>query len=285
MGDFARELATFSMAIEHELEAGQLNFPTVLDLSVRIKEVADDPASSLADIAKLIRIEPVLSARVLQMANSVIFNPHGKAVSDVATAVTRIGLANVRVTALIVAMDQLGQEHRSKAMRDLARRVWQHSVDVAAWAWAIARHVRAPNAETALLAGLMVDIGQMYLIARVGNYPALVADFRGFSELVGFWNAALRRAILESMSLPGELLDALEFDEPYSGTWLPESMEEILFVAGLAAETDNPFDIEKSEARLKLLDGIRLKVVEPSFDELLEAARSHREELLAVLTG
>lgn len=60
MSDSAKQLAAFSGAME-ELQAGNLNFPTVLDLSLRIKRVADDPNSSLDDIAKLIRIEPVLS--------------------------------------------------------------------------------------------------------------------------------------------------------------------------------------------------------------------------------
>jgi hypothetical protein len=212
----------------------------VLDLSLRIKRVADDPNSSLDDIAKLIRIEPVLSARVIQMANSVIFNRAGNSVTNVSTAVRRIGIFNVRVTALIVAMDQLGQEHRSRAMRDLARAVWAHSVDVASWAYALARHLRIGNPDTALFAGLMADIGQFFLIARVGSYPAIAADFRGFSELVGFWNAALRRAILETMALPADILDALEFDNPYGGKWPPRALHEVLFVAGLAAESDNP---------------------------------------------
>jgi len=117
MSEFAQQLAAFSMAIERELETGSLNFPTVLDLSLRIKRAADDPDSSLEDIAKLIRLEPVLSARVIQMANSVIFNRAGNTVTNVSTAVRRLGISNVRVTALIVAMDQLGQEHRSRSMR------------------------------------------------------------------------------------------------------------------------------------------------------------------------
>ena len=285
MSEFAKQLAAFSMAIEEELQAGNLNFPTVLDLSLRIKRVADDPNSSLDDIAKLIRIEPVLSARVIQMANSVIFNRAGNTVTNVVNAVRRIGIANVRVTALIVAMDQLGQEHRSKGMRELARNVWGHSIDVAAWAYAIARHLRVGNPDTALFAGLLADIGQLYLIARVGNYPAIAEDFRGFSELVGFWNAALRRSILESMSLPADILDALEFDNPYGGAWPPKELEEVLFLAALAAESDNPFDVERSETRRRLLDSARQEFDAPKLDDLLAAAAKEREDLLAAVGG
>jgi hypothetical protein len=285
MSEFAQQLAAFSMAIERELETGNLNFPTVLDLSLRIKRAADDPDASLEDIAKLIRLEPVLSARVIQMANSVIYNRAGNTVTNVSTAVHRLGIANVRVTALIVAMDQLGQEHRSKAMRDLARVVWGHSVDVASWAYALARKLKVGSPDTALFAGLLADIGQFYLIARVGSYPAIAADFKGFSELVNFWNAALRRSILEAMALPADILDALEFDNPYAGNWPPQALDEVLFVAGLAAESDNPFDPEKSESRRRLIEAARLELDGPRLDDLLAAAREERQELLEIVAG
>jgi hypothetical protein len=285
MSEFAQQLAAFSMAIERELETGNLNFPTVLDLSLRIKRAADDPDASLEDIAKLIRLEPVLSARVIQMANSVIYNRAGNTVTNVSTAVHRLGIANVRVTALIVAMDQLGQEHRSKAMRDLARVVWGHSVDVASWAYALARRLKVGSPDTALFAGLLADIGQFYLIARVGSYPAIAADFKGFSELVNFWNAALRRSILEAMALPADILDALEFDNPYDGNWPPQALDEVLFVAGLAAESDNPFDPEKSESRRRLIEAARLELDGPRLDDLLAAAREERQELLEIVAG
>jgi hypothetical protein len=285
MSEFAQQLAAFSMAIERELETGNLNFPTVLDLSLRIKRAADDPDASLEDIAKLIRLEPVLSARVIQMANSVIYNRAGNTVTNVSTAVHRLGIANVRVTALIVAMDQLGQEHRSKAMRDLARVVWGHSVDVASWAYALARRLKVGSPDTALFAGLLADIGQFYLIARVGSYPAIAADFKGFAELVNFWNAALRRSILEAMALPADILDALEFDNPYAGNWPPQALDEVLFVAGLAAESDNPFDPEKSESRRRLIEAARLELDGPRLDDLLAAAREERQELLEIVAG
>jgi HD-like signal output (HDOD) protein len=199
MSDFHTELRAFSADIEQELRRSELSFPAVLDLSLRIRQLADDPSSSTNQIAALVRIEPVLSARIIRLANSVIFNVLGRNISSVSEAIQRVGMSNVRVTALVVAMDQLAQEHRSKAMRALAKDVWRHSVDVAAWAYAISRYLRIGAPETALLAGMMIDIGQLFLIARVGRYPAVAADIRGFSEMAEFWSPAVTRAVLESM--------------------------------------------------------------------------------------
>lgn len=283
MDDFDKQIAAFSNEIESELQTGDLNFPTVLNLSLRIKQVADDPDSSLDELAKLIRIEPLLSARLLQVANSVTFNPWGNNVSNVSEAIQRVGIVNVRVTALTVSAAQLAQEQRSPEMRELAHEAWRHSIDVAAWAQAIARNLKVDNPDTALLAGLMTDIGQIFLIARATRYPAMASDLKRFSELVSKWNRDLTCKILKSMGLPTDILDALDTEPPYVGNWPPETLQEVLFVSGLAADADNPYDTLKGEVRRKLLEIAKFKLNESKFDELLCDAEVERNELLNVL--
>ncbi len=278
---FHAALRSFSAAIESELQSRELSFPTVLDLSLRVRKVASDPDSTVEELAKLIRLEPVLSARTIRMANSVIYNRAGRRITSVADAVTRIGISNIRVLALIVAMDQLAQEHRSKPMRDLAKGVWRHSVDVGAWAYAISRHLRVGSPDTLLLVGLMTDIGQLYLIGRVGQYPAIAGDLNAFAEIAGFWSDALSRAILERMDLPSELMDALDYFDPYEGNWPPTTTHDVLYVAGLATESALPQ--RGTEAWQRQREATREKVGAARFDDLLAASAPMREDLLAVL--
>ncbi|MGE5387200.1 MAG: HDOD domain-containing protein [Betaproteobacteria bacterium] len=285
MNDFDTQSEAFLAEIEAELEEGDLSFPTVLDLSLRIKQAAEDPNTTVEQIAALIRIEPLLAARVLHIANSVIFNPMAKPASSVIEAIPRIGLSNVRVMALFVAIEQIAQEYRSPQMQSLAWKVWQHSVDVAAWASALAHHLGIGRPDTPLLAGLMIDIGQLFLIARVVRYPALATDIPRFSQLVAMWHAPLACAILESMDLPTDLVDALDYENPYGGSWPPKTLSEVLFVAGLATEFDNPFDPLNGENRRRLLDLAKLQLEAPKFEQLLAEALAGRNELLAVLKG
>lgn len=153
MSQFQEELRAFSTAIERELETRELAFPTVLELSTRIRQAAYDPDISVQQIADLIRIEPVVSARVVQMANSVVFRPGGGAlVTGVPSAIARVGLLNVRTIALVVAMDQLSEEKSSRPMRERAKLVWRHALDTGAWAYAFARQRRRDLADAALFA-------------------------------------------------------------------------------------------------------------------------------------
>src|SRR5690554_3706860 len=176
MHDFDSQLRAFGERIEREMLEGQLNFPTMLDLSVRIKTIADDPDSSLDDIAVVVRAEPVLAAKAVRMANSVVMNPYGNPVTGVNYAVRRIGLDSLRCLAFAVAAEQVAQDFRSHTMKLIATGLWMHSVDVACWSHVIARETRAANPDTAMFAGMMVDIGQFFLLARAGEYPALEQD-------------------------------------------------------------------------------------------------------------
>lgn len=283
MATFHGELRAFSAAIEQELRERELSFPTVLDLSLRIRKVASDPSATIGDIARLVQLEPVLSARVIRMANSVVFNPASRAVAAVSDAIQRLGVSNVRTTALLVAMDQLAQEHRSPAMRTMARGVWAHSVDVGAWAYAIAREGRAAPADTALLAGLLADVGHLFLIARVGRYPAVAEDPAAFREIAQFWGAALTRAVVDTLDLPPDLLEDVESPEAYRASWPPATLKDVLQVAALTATTDSPVDPDRAQWRERRRAELAAVAHDPTLDQLVNAAAPAREALLQVL--
>lgn len=286
MHDFEAQSQAFSQQIEAELDDGRLNFPTSLDVSLRIKHLADDPDSSLDQIATVVRAEPVLSAKVVRMANAVLLNPYGAQVADVNTAVKRIGLAALRCLAFAVAAEQLAQDHRSKNMRLIASGLWMHSVDVASWSYAIARHLRTVNPDTAMLAGMMVDIGQFFLLARASAYPALEENLDRFAEFVAVWNEPVGRAILEVFELPEDVLDAFEYENPYGGSWPPASLGDVVLVATLAAETPNPFDaVLGARRRPELFESCIASIGKDKLDALLAEARAGKQEMLAAVCG
>ncbi|PLX76684.1 MAG: histidine kinase [Azoarcus sp.] len=286
MQDFDAQAQAFSEQIEAELEDGRLNFPTSLDVSLRVKRLADDPDSSLDSIASVVKAEPVLSAKAVRMANAVLLNPYGSLIADVDTAVKRIGLASLRCLAFAVAAEQLSQDHRSKHMRLIASGLWMHSVDVASWSYALARHLRTVNPDTAMLAGMMVDIGQFFLLARASAYPALEENLERFAEFVSVWNEPVGRAILEVFELPEDVLDAFEYENPYGGSWPPENLADLIFVASLAAETPNPFDSALGiQRRPELFDSCIAGIEKDKLDALLDAARAGKMEMLAAVCG
>ncbi|CAH1748545.1 HDOD domain-containing protein [Thauera humireducens] len=286
MREFDVQIGAFSAEIEEELKSGNLSFPTVFDLSLRIKQMADDPNASTEDMAKLVRAEPVLSAKVLKMANSLLLNPYQREISNVSTAVSRIGSSALRCLAYAVAADQLARDQRSRQMQLVASGLWMHSIDVASWAYAFARHLGRGNPDTALLAGLMTHLGQFYLMAMAARHPAIESDVRLFAQFVLKWETAVRQAVLEAFELPEQIIDAVNVDLATPITWPPRSLGDVLFLAIQAAETPNPFaDILGLGRRPELLDASLGNDGRAEFDALLAAARETRQQMLAVVTS
>lgn len=285
MADFETQAQRYAEAIERELEEGRLNFPTAFDVSMRIKRLADDPNASLDQIAKAVQAEPVLSAKVVRMANSVALNPYGTPITSVTDGVRRIGLATLRCLAFAVAAEQLARDHRSKGMRLIASGLWVHSVEVACWSYALARKLRVGSADTALFAGMLVDIGEFFLVARAAEFPELEADMPRFAEFVATWSEPVSHALLEALDMPEEILDAFDYEDPYGGSWPPKRLGDVLFVAGLATETPNPLATLRHENRQQLLDSATLGIEREAFGSLIESVQTERQKMLAAICG
>lgn len=290
MDSFDAQIKALAEDIEDELKGGNLTFPTVFDLSVRIKEVADDPASSLQDMARIVGAEPVLSARVMKMANSVLLNPYQREVTTVSAAISRIGSSSLRCLAYAVAADQLARDHRTPRMRLLAIDLWRHSIDVAAWCYAFARHYKLPSPDTALLAGLMVNIGHFYLLAKATRHSILESEIERFAEFVLLWDEPVKQAVLEALELPKEIIEASDLSIGQSGEsvpkWPPSTLAEVVFLATLAAETDNPFAaLLGIRHRPELLAASLGEHGQEALGELVDAARETREQMLAAASN
>ncbi len=284
--DFESQAETFRKRIEEELAEDRLNFPTSLDASIRIKRLADDPDASLDEIAKVVTIEPVLSARVVRMANSVSSNPYGAPVSGVVEAVRRIGLSTLRGVAIAVAAEQLAQDQRSHNMRIVASGLWRHSVDVACWAHAIARQARAVAPDAALLAGMMVDIGQFYLVARASDYPAMETQIDRFARFVVSVDESIGRAILDRFGLPEGIVGAYAHDDEYVGAWPPDNLGDTVFIAKAASDAPNPFDnlIGRSPRRLDAFLPASMSGGD-LVREAIASARTSRQQMHAAICG
>ncbi|MDR1462316.1 MAG: HDOD domain-containing protein [Azoarcus sp.] len=285
MQDFEVQTRAFAARIETELDTGHLNFPTSMDISLRIKQLADDPDSSIEDIVTVVRTEPVLSAKVIRMANAMLLNPYGAHITSVNNAVRRIGLSALRCLAFAVAAEQLIQDHRSPHLRKIAAQLWRHSADISSWAYAFAHCLRTANPDTAMLTGMMVDIGQFFLLARVADYPALEGDFERFTEFVSVWNTPVTRSVLEAFELPDDIVDALDSDSPYSGDWPPKELHDLVRIATMATKESNPFNCSrKNDSSPEAESGIP-GIDKAQFNSLLEETRAGKDAMLYAVHG
>ncbi|MFZ5484158.1 MAG: HDOD domain-containing protein [Pseudomonadota bacterium] len=196
-------------AIANELRLGAPAFPTSAQVALRVRQALDDPDTHIDTATRLIQAEPVLAARVVAMANSVALNPYGRSISDVRTAISRLGFQAVRSLASALLAHQMAVGIARPDLRALADGLWEHTAHVASLAQVLARRVTHVDAEAALFAGILHEVGGFYLLWRAEQQPELVAE--GFADWVDHGEATLGRALLDVLQVPDRVRQAIAY--------------------------------------------------------------------------
>lgn len=203
-GEKAREFE-FIQGLTAELSSKELIFPTSLTATMKIRHALANPDISSDIVARIIGTEPVLSAQVLRLSNSVLYNPGARKISDLRSATVLLGFSAVRNVAISVGMKQL-LEHKSNGQAsELMEGLWSRSLRVAAMSYVIAKNLTKLSPDKAMVAGLLHDIGKFYILNRARHYQDLFVSQEALWELVDQWHASIGAAILENWEIEDDI--------------------------------------------------------------------------------
>ena len=262
----------------------ELIFPTTAEMALKVQRVLDDPDCSVDQLAKLVRADPLLSARVVAVANSVTYNRSGRAVDDPKSAVSRIGFNTLRVLAAAVVVRQMEGMARTPAHRELAVRLWEHTAHVAALSQVIARRVTHVNPDTAFFSGIIHEVGGFYLISRAGEFPGLLEA--GHGSLLA-WDdggaAEVGHAVLTRLGAPAAVLEAIE------GMWQgylampPQSLSDTLLLADQLAPVESPLSQLAGTGREGVEAQIDVVLDDQTLTSILQESAAEVESLINAL--
>jgi HD-like signal output (HDOD) protein len=199
----------FVSDLAREVSGGHVELPSFPDVAVRVRKVLADENVSTEQIARVVASDPGLIARVLMLANSMALNPSGRSITEVKSAVNRIGHNNVRTAAVSFAISQL---RRANELRQIAKELellWQDSTMVAALSYAVASRNKGINADEAMLVGLLHNVGKIYILARANRHGELFKDPPVLAQVTRDWHANVGKAIVENWGFPEHLCDAV----------------------------------------------------------------------------
>jgi HD-like signal output (HDOD) protein len=211
---FVEELAT-------ELSSQDLVFPTSLNATMNIRRALSDPDIDNEQIARIISTEPVLSARVLRICNSVMFaRPVGQ-IFQLRAATSRLGFVGVRNVAISVGMKQLAEHMSLGKASQRMEGLWIRSLRIAALSHVLASKLTALSADGAMLAGLLHDVGKFYILNRARRYDEQFLDDPALWDIVEQWHARFGMAILKKWDVSADIQQAIKdygkADLSYSG--------------------------------------------------------------------
>jgi HD-like signal output (HDOD) protein len=206
----------FVRSLAGELSTGKIDLPSFPEIATRVRQVLQDPKSSIDQVVRLVGSEPALAARLMRVSNASAFNRSGKQVTDLRTAINRIGYSMVRSAAMAFAMSQLRRGAKLDRLQSRLDQLWQISTQVAALAYVLARTCSKVNPDEALLAGMMHGIGKLYIMTRAAQHPELFVDNETLDEICASWHASIGKAILENWEFSDLMANAVGEQDDFS---------------------------------------------------------------------
>lgn len=171
----------------------------------------DDAAVSVEEIARKLANDPVLSAKLLRLANSAYYHV-SRSIGTVDDAVKMLGFVTVRT---LVISAGLVSGFKTVPGMDL-RQFWRYSLHTAVAAKWLAKQA-GENTDIAFTIGMMHAIGQLVLHAAV---PAQAQDIDAECPALGHGRLAAERAVLgfDFADVGAELALRWKFPEAFSAT-------------------------------------------------------------------
>jgi HD-like signal output (HDOD) protein len=236
----------FVQSLAAELSKGKVELPSFPDIALRVREALSDEDVTQDRVVRVVGSEPALAARLMQIGNSAALNYSGKPITDLRSAISRMGFNMVRSAAIAFAMSQLKKQDALKGLEKPLEELWKRSAAVAAMSHAVARRYSKVNADSALLAGLLHGIGQLYILTRSAKHPGLFANQATYNAIVRDWHSAIAKALLENWDMADEVIEAVSsFEDLERSHEGPVDLTDVVTVGNLLASfKDHPETIE-----------------------------------------
>ncbi|MBX2800480.1 MAG: HDOD domain-containing protein [Myxococcales bacterium] len=143
------------------------------DAAQRVLQVAQRPDADLTDLEEAVCADPVLSARVLQVANSALYAPKST-VGTVRRAVQLLGLDATRAMAFALAVSALGSDGGP-----LARSLHEHALLTSEVVVRLSPHVASVHSGLLFLTALVHDLGLQLLLLLEPDATTQLVDKLG----------------------------------------------------------------------------------------------------------
>ncbi len=198
-----KSVKDFLVHVKTELEANRLVLPTLPDVALKVREAVTHGEMSAQELAAMITTDPAISARLIQVVNSPLYRGANE-IKNIQMAVTRLGNKTIRTLVTSLVMQQMFKP-TSQLLEQHFRSIWEQGVNVSAISRALAAFVPHLNADEAMLAGLIHQIGKLPILALVEKIPEFRDSPSRLEKLLEKAHPHVGKIIMDAWNFPEEL--------------------------------------------------------------------------------
>jgi HD-like signal output (HDOD) protein len=208
------------------------------DSFIRIKDLMDDDLSTIDDIADVIIIDPALSATILKLANSSLFNYPGK-IETISKAVLVLGVTEVYNVVIAYFSTEAFKAFKAQSPQELnfLEEFWEQSVDCALLVQFIGTYLRIPHPERLFILGLLHNLGALIIkqlspekFAECQSTDIADLPWHKQIRVLGFSYGECTAQLLKVWQLPYSLIGPISHQDEDSPEFLNDDSQ-LLYIA------------------------------------------------------
>ncbi len=153
--------------IIEKFNKGSIRLPVLPEIVTQIQDVLNMENPSIDDMVKVVEKDPVISGKLVKIANSPLYRGR-EAVTDLRAAIVRLGLEATHAAVSAVSSKLLFHSDNA-SLKKILKEHWTHSFAVACCGKLIAEKISLPNSDTVFLMGITYDLGNVLLLKSIAD--------------------------------------------------------------------------------------------------------------------
>ena len=186
------------------IEKDELVLPTLPEVALQVREVAQDQNSNVASLAAVIGRDAAISARIIKVANSPLMRRSEHKNENLKMALMSLGMEYTANLATGLAMEQMFQA-TTDAIDKRLRETWGRSTEVAGICQVFSHGRGNLRSDQATLAGLTHKLGVLPILIYAESSRALLANPKALDELIDSLHPEVGQKILQRWDFSEQL--------------------------------------------------------------------------------
>ncbi len=207
------EECMLTIRIFQDITSGNINLPSLPDVAQRIQQAFSQTHINADAIARIVQSDPSITAKLIMVANSALYVGAAQ-IDTLKDAIVRIGLEATRKQVIIYVVKELFKS-KSVDIKSKMQRLWIHCRRVAAFSRVLAKQTRIVDPETAQLAGLIHDLGEIAILQFVQENPDLYEDDDKLMHAIRNLRPQITSMLLHKWNFTDELVTVGEESEDW----------------------------------------------------------------------
>ena len=198
-------------SILQAIESDSLELPGLPEVALNIKKAIDKDDVTIEDVVRIVKSDPVIVVRLIEVANSVLTRGVDS-VKSVHDAILRLGLSMTQNLVISFSVKRLFQT-KQKILKNYMVKMYEHSVEISAISFALAKKLHRFDADQLLLVGLIHDIGVIPILKYIDETGLEIHNEEEVENVVKKLRSAVGALVIKKWGFPDEMIFAVEHAE------------------------------------------------------------------------